>query len=106
MADNDALIKRTQLKRNAFTPIGEVKTESVPSSSSSADATSAAPQELDGVVEEYDEEIFDDTDFYQHLLREIITSGLGRLLSHLFSFCLFVCCHLIRSIFYSRVQCK
>jgi len=32
---------------------------------------------LDGREEEYDEEIFDDSDFYQHLLREIISGGLG-----------------------------
>ncbi|KAL1923896.1 uncharacterized protein VTP21DRAFT_6931 [Calcarisporiella thermophila] len=61
MADRERLIKRTQLKRAEYTPLG-YKPKPVPATTNDAQLST------------YDPECFDDTDFYQQMLRELIES--------------------------------
>ena len=67
--DKDRIIKRTQLKRNAFKVCGKKIEESVPSNELLSSSSSSAK---DRHLKDYDEEIFDDQDFYNQLLRELI----------------------------------
>ncbi|KAG0056867.1 hypothetical protein BGZ83_003161 [Gryganskiella cystojenkinii] len=73
MVDKERLLKRTQLKRSEYHILGtepEVKEED------ENDTTEKTPQtsKLDAHLSNHDEEIFDDGDFYQQLLRELIES--------------------------------
>jgi protein AATF/BFR2 len=65
--DKDRIIKRTQLKRNAFKVCGKKIEDSV-SQNELISGSSAKDRHL----KDYDEEIFDDQDFYNQLLRELI----------------------------------
>ena len=59
--DKDRLIKRTQLKRSLYEICGDEQTKV------------ASVDELKNQhMKDYDEEIFDDQDFYNQLLRELI----------------------------------
>ncbi|KAF9292373.1 hypothetical protein BGZ68_007388 [Mortierella alpina] len=74
MADKERLLKRTQLKRSEYHILGaapEVKDED-----DEDDKTEKTPviSKLDAHLSNHDEEIFDDGDFYQQLLRELIES--------------------------------
>jgi len=69
LSEKVRLIKRTQLKRTPYTVIGKKKKEQPIADQSIKQPTAAQ--------EEYDESIFDDTDFYQQLLRELIENGLA-----------------------------
>ncbi|CAM0141555.1 unnamed protein product [Umbelopsis sp. WA50703] len=63
LGDGDRLIKRTQLKRTEYQPLGK--------------EASNKEDSKDGVDEhlaDHDAEIFDDNDFYQQLLKELIES--------------------------------
>ncbi|KAF9425150.1 hypothetical protein BGZ94_007790 [Podila epigama] len=73
LADSQRLLKRTQLKRSEYHILGtapEVKEDD------EDDATEKTPEvsKLDSHLSNHDEEIFDDADFYQQLLRELIES--------------------------------
>ncbi|KAF9333990.1 hypothetical protein BG006_002871 [Podila minutissima] len=73
MSDSQRLLKRTQLKRSEYHILGtapEVKEED------ENDTTEKTPEtsNLDSHLSNHDEEIFDDGDFYQQLLRELIES--------------------------------
>ncbi|KAK3839095.1 MAG: apoptosis-antagonizing transcription factor [Linnemannia elongata] len=73
MADKERLLKRTQLKRSEYHILGtapEIKEED------ENDKTEKTPEvsKLDSHLSNHDEEIFDDGDFYQQLLRELIES--------------------------------
>ncbi|KAF8951150.1 hypothetical protein BGZ46_004139, partial [Entomortierella lignicola] len=73
MADKERLVKRTQLKRSEYHILGtapEVKEDD------NDDKTEKTPvvSKLDAHLSNHDEEVFDDTDFYQQLLRELIES--------------------------------
>lgn len=65
LADRPRLIKRTQLMRSAYNIIGKEKI---------ADAN---PTDANDQVDSYDTEIFDDGDYYQQLLKELIESRMG-----------------------------
>jgi len=69
LSEKVRLIKRTQLKRTPYKVIGKKKKEQPIADQSIKQPTA--------VQEEYDESIFDDTDFYQQLLRELIENGLA-----------------------------
>ncbi|KAG0203298.1 hypothetical protein BGX28_004394 [Mortierella sp. GBA30] len=74
MVDKDRLLKRTQLKRSEYHILGtapEVKEED-----EEDDKLEKTPQvsKLDAHLSNHDEEVFDDGDFYQQLLRELIES--------------------------------
>ncbi|KAG0019466.1 hypothetical protein BGZ80_005773 [Entomortierella chlamydospora] len=74
MADKERLVKRTQLKRSEYHILGtapEVKEDE-----DKDDKTEKTPvvSKLDAHLSNHDEEVFDDTDFYQQLLRELIES--------------------------------
>ncbi|KAI1309502.1 hypothetical protein EDD11_004088 [Mortierella claussenii] len=74
MADKERLLKRTQLKRSEYHILGaapEVKEDE-----DEDDKTEKTPviSKLDAHLSNHDEEVFDDTDFYQQLLRELIES--------------------------------
>ncbi|KAF2899708.1 hypothetical protein ILUMI_06466 [Ignelater luminosus] len=60
LSDKEKLIKRTQLKRTDYEIVGQQK--------SNEDNETSQDQS----VEVHDSNIFDDTDFYHHLLRELI----------------------------------
>ncbi|KAJ1819339.1 rRNA-processing protein bfr2 [Coemansia sp. RSA 2599] len=64
LATRDRLIERTQLKRIEYHIVGE----SAPKQDAEKSAT------VDSHLRDLDAEIFDDTDFYQQLLRELIES--------------------------------
>ena len=66
--DKDRIIKRTQLKRNAFKICG--KKNETPKNLVDEDVNSSAVK--DRHLKDYDGEIFDDQDFYNQLLRELI----------------------------------
>ena len=63
------LLKRTQLKRSEYEIIGDqTKQEKQPESE---DRGSLRDKHLHN----YDEEIYDDTDFYERLLQELVETG-------------------------------
>jgi protein AATF/BFR2 len=68
--DKDRIIKRTQLKRNAFKVCGK-QIES-PTTQTDLISSSSSSSAKDRHLKDYDEEIFDDQDFYNQLLRELI----------------------------------
>ncbi|KAF9924071.1 hypothetical protein FBU30_005911 [Linnemannia zychae] len=73
MADKERLTKRTQLKRSEYHILGaepEIKEEDENDKSEKTPDVS----KLDAHLSNHDEEIFDDSDFYQQLLRELIES--------------------------------
>ncbi|KAI8057118.1 apoptosis-antagonizing transcription factor [Syncephalis plumigaleata] len=72
LADKDRLVKRTQLKRNDYQILGRTETTTV-NEHDTMDDTNKTNGE-DSLNKDYDNEIFDDTDFYQQLLRELIES--------------------------------
>ena len=63
--DKERLIKRTQLKRSVFEICGKTDTENDEGKKSLEDMK-------DRHLKDYDEEIFDDQDFYNQLMRELI----------------------------------
>ena len=67
LMDKDRIIKRTQLKRNAFKICGK-KVENLVAKEEDLVSSSLKDRHL----KDYDEEIFDDQDFYNQLLRELI----------------------------------
>ncbi|KAJ2474141.1 rRNA-processing protein bfr2, partial [Coemansia sp. RSA 2320] len=67
LASKDRLIERTQLKRAEYAIIGRATEQETSDSKSSTIA-------VDAHLKDRDAEIFDDTDFYQQLLRELIES--------------------------------
>ncbi|KAI8984148.1 apoptosis antagonizing transcription factor-domain-containing protein [Mycotypha africana] len=67
MADKEGLIKRTQLQRSDYKIIGKTAQEATPTP---ADMDKKPDRHLNN----YDVEIFDDHDFYQQQLRELIES--------------------------------
>ena len=67
--DKDRIIKRTQLKRNAFKICGKKAEDS---NETTKDESSVSTAAKDRHLKDYDEEIFDDQDFYNQLLRELI----------------------------------
>ncbi|KAJ3173255.1 hypothetical protein HDU88_004717 [Geranomyces variabilis] len=68
LSDKPRLIKRSQLRRSDHLPLGQAPTEDAAADSAQADATA------DAHLANYDEEIFDDGDYYQQLLKELIES--------------------------------
>jgi protein AATF/BFR2 len=71
LEDRDRLIKRTRMKRVASGRVLGSKVTAVPA------AAAAAAAATGHVDDEYDDEIFDDNDFYQTLLKDLISSGVG-----------------------------
>ena len=67
--DKDRIIRRTQLKRNAFKICGKKAEDS---NETTKDESSVSTAAKDRHLKDYDEEIFDDQDFYNQLLRELI----------------------------------
>ncbi|KAI7865764.1 apoptosis antagonizing transcription factor-domain-containing protein [Spinellus fusiger] len=67
LSDKETLIKRTQLQRAAYSILGKVLVSSV-------EEAQTAQTEVDKHLNTYDTEIFDDNDFYQQQLRELIES--------------------------------
>ncbi|KAJ2835797.1 rRNA-processing protein bfr2, partial [Coemansia sp. 'formosensis'] len=68
LAGKDRLIERTQLKRAEYKIIGKVEEKEGNDESKHSSAA------VDAHLKDRDVEIFDDTDFYQQLLRELIES--------------------------------
>ncbi|KAJ1943154.1 rRNA-processing protein bfr2 [Kickxella alabastrina] len=64
LAAKERLVERTQLKRTEYTVIGELVQEPATEKNAAVDAH----------LRDLDVEIFDDSDFYQQLLRELIES--------------------------------
>ncbi|KAF9161503.1 hypothetical protein DFQ26_004496 [Actinomortierella ambigua] len=73
MADEERLLKRTQLKRSEYHILGKPLKETDDDEDPSVEKTPDTGR-LDAHLSNHDEEIFDDTDFYQQLLRELIES--------------------------------
>jgi len=72
LSDEERLIKRTQLQRTSYRVLGKpVTTSEGATEGVDEDVIQEAPKKANQLVN-YDEEIFDDDDFYQHLLREMI----------------------------------
>ena len=69
--DKDRIIKRTQLKRNVFKICGKLNENAITKTSSKEEDASVSTIK-DRHLKDYDEEIFDDQDFYNQLLRELI----------------------------------
>ncbi|CAO3664115.1 unnamed protein product [Umbelopsis vinacea] len=67
LGDSDRLVKRTQLKRTEYRPLGK-------ESPANEESKEAAVVEVDAHLADHDSEIFDDNDFYQQLLKELIES--------------------------------
>ncbi len=66
MLDKDRILRRTQLKRSLFKICGKQEVTATPNEET--DINSLRERHL----KDYDEEIFDDQDFYNQLLRELI----------------------------------
>jgi len=67
MSDMPRLLKRTQLKRGEYKIIGDVVAP--------VDTNQETSSKRDTHLQQHDEEVFDDTDFYERLLQELIESG-------------------------------
>ncbi len=75
MQDDVRLVRRTQMRRGEGRVLGAGIRER---QRQTQHEEKRVDQLVDGRVEEYDEEIYDDTDYYQQLLREIISHGGGQ----------------------------
>ncbi|KAG0357677.1 apoptosis-antagonizing transcription factor [Gamsiella multidivaricata] len=73
MADKERLVKRTQLKRSEYHILGAAPEAEEHDKNDTAEKTPEVSK-LDAHLSNHDQEIFDDTDFYQQLLRELIES--------------------------------
>ncbi|KAI8074904.1 apoptosis antagonizing transcription factor-domain-containing protein [Gongronella butleri] len=73
MAEKDSLIKRTQLQRAEYTILGKT-TESSPEQDDDEKDGVQDRKKASRYHDTYDKEIFDDNDFYQQQLRELIES--------------------------------
>ncbi|KAJ3123128.1 GTP-binding protein Rho1 [Nowakowskiella sp. JEL0407] len=79
LSDRERLLKRTRLKRSEYRVLGmsEDKAE-VPEERNNAGDDDAVPppkaRHIDAHLKDYDVEVFDDTDFYHQLLKELIES--------------------------------
>ncbi|KAL1512582.1 hypothetical protein ABEB36_002152 [Hypothenemus hampei] len=67
LADREKLVKRTRLKRSDYKILGQKEETNETSQSEGENMVGEIKQ-----ANEYDSEIFDDTDFYHQLLRELI----------------------------------
>jgi protein AATF/BFR2 len=63
--DKERLIKRTQLKRSVYEICGKTNVEN-------DDNQKSLEEMKDRHLKDYDEEIYDDQDFYNQLMRELI----------------------------------
>ncbi len=77
MADEDSAMKRVRLKRSQYRVIGSLQSTSVqvheqrpPAEDGDEDETT-----VNDADEKYDAEIYDDTDFYQVLLRDLMNAA-------------------------------
>ncbi|KAJ1983915.1 rRNA-processing protein bfr2 [Dimargaris verticillata] len=84
LQDQDRLVKRTQLKRAAYAALAATGTEEANSAGPRTKAVGAVTTEAAVQAKaqtsdhtEYDTHIFDDHDFYQHLLRELLEAKMG-----------------------------
>ena len=66
--DKDRIIRRTQLKRTMLNIVGKEEIEEDENKTDMNDKTSLRDRHL----KDYDEEIFDDQDFYNQLVRELL----------------------------------
>ncbi|KAF9996059.1 hypothetical protein BGZ65_008333 [Modicella reniformis] len=74
MVDKERLVKRTQLKRSEYHILGAVPETKEEDDDDKMTEKPPKVNKLDAHLSNHDEEIFDDTDFYQQLLRELIES--------------------------------
>lgn len=94
LGDSDRLVKRTQLKRTEYRPLGKVSCRNqspqwilqyneafaypnlsrLKESPANEESKEAAVVEVDAHLADHDSEVFDDNDFYQQLLKELIES--------------------------------
>ena len=67
LQDRDRLVRRTQLKRTSYKVLG--KPSNVPGgvTSGNEDSVLSPPPEPNAHLRDYDEEIFDDSDFYHQV---------------------------------------
>ena len=65
MSDMPRLLKRTHLKRSEYKILGDVPTPK----------SNDAEEQRDSHLNQHDPEVFDDTDFYERLLQELIDTG-------------------------------
>ncbi|KAI8149031.1 apoptosis antagonizing transcription factor-domain-containing protein, partial [Fennellomyces sp. T-0311] len=66
MADKENLVRRTQLQRSEYRVLGKKETPKA------EETSTRESRKADRHLNNYDMEIFDDNDFYQQLLRELI----------------------------------
>ncbi|KAI9275507.1 apoptosis antagonizing transcription factor-domain-containing protein [Phascolomyces articulosus] len=71
MSDKENLVRRTQLQRSEYRVLGKKAQEVVESTEQDGQSTRES-RKADRHLNNYDVEIFDDNDFYQQLLRELI----------------------------------
>jgi protein AATF/BFR2 len=81
-ANKDKVVKKTQLKREDYSILGKITKTTTPDTKDvvlGADGEPIINTEKQRSVnaEDYDSEIFDDGDFYQMLLKELIESGMN-----------------------------
>lgn len=69
LLDKERLRKRTQLKRTSYRIIGKRKQTNT-NNNNNTNAKAA-----DTHLNDHDEEIFDDSDFYQQILKEVVEMG-------------------------------
>ncbi|KAJ1973453.1 rRNA-processing protein bfr2 [Dimargaris xerosporica] len=84
LQDQDRLVKRTQLKRAEYAALAAPGTDKATPPGHQAKAAGSATTEAAVQAKaqtsdhaEYDTHIFDDHDFYQHLLRELLEAKMG-----------------------------
>ncbi|KAI8097241.1 apoptosis antagonizing transcription factor-domain-containing protein [Halteromyces radiatus] len=70
MSDKQGLVKRTQLQRAEYKILGKVASTPITTN----DDQMENQKKSDRYLDTYDEELFDDNDFYQQQLRELIES--------------------------------
>ncbi|KAI7854972.1 apoptosis antagonizing transcription factor-domain-containing protein [Circinella umbellata] len=70
MSDKENLVRRTQLQRSEYRVLGK-KAQEIESTPNNGESTRES-RKADRHLNNYDVEIFDDNDFYQQLLRELI----------------------------------
>ena len=74
----ERLLQRTRLKRTQYRVLGQSKGEDGSNERDEAALEEAAEMGLQPSTHEYDEEVYDDSDLYQNLLKELVEAGMDQ----------------------------
>ena len=76
-SSKERLLQRTRLKRTQYKVLGQSKGEVGSNERDEAALEEAAEMGLQPSTHEYDDEVYDDSDLYQNLLKELVEAGMN-----------------------------